>query len=261
MKIGLLGLGSIGKRHAANLFALGEKNLIAYDTAVWDQSLNDYPHIDTICCSIEEFWKQKPEAVLISTPPSTHHALATEVLTRGIHCFIEKPIGPTAFVANDLLFLNDDRKTLAVGYQLNASASVRAFSRDWTTLLLWDKQNMNIWPASTYERDLLLEFSHELALALLWAGATPISATAIWDDPENCTIRLGWSYGRRAEIQLSSNYNGYLRGAWSDHDTWEFSKKENDECYLAELEAFLAGDPYCTGYDALAVMQLIERLR
>jgi hypothetical protein len=60
---------------------------------------------------------------------------------------------------------------------------------------------------------------------------------------------------------LSGNYQGYERGAWSDTGTWAFDKKENDQAYIDEIEAFLCGQPYCTGEEALAVMQVLEMLR
>jgi predicted dehydrogenase len=182
-------------------------------------------------------------------------------IEREIACFCEKPLAMTSLDANDLLWRNDDRVTLACGYQLHACESVRMFSRGWKVLHIWDKQNLQSWPAATYERNILLEYSHELALALLWAGSQPTTATITWSNEMNCLIMLGWPDGRLAKIELSGDYQGYSRGAWSDRGTWAFTVEENDAAYVDELEAFLVGAPYCTGYDALAVMRLIERLR
>ena len=259
MKVAVMGLGSIGQRHVRNLLALGGHELLGYDVRVGSegftagaiQATNALGHV----------WAWQPEAVLICTAPGLHHGLAVEALERGVHTFIEKPIGTSVLEAKDLVFLNDDRSTLACGYQLNASESVRAFSRGWTVLHIWDKQDMGAWPTATYERDLLLEFSHELALCLLLAGSQPTTATIDWQNAENCVIMLGWPDGRLAKIELSADFDGYSRGAWSDRDSWEFNKQENDAAYLSEIEAFLCNAPYCTGEDALEVMKLIERLR
>ena len=259
MKIALFGLGNIGQRHARNISAMCGHELLGYDVSVKAPGFSlAIPRTDML----QEVWAWQPEYVIIATPPAWHHALATEAIMHHCHVFIEKPIGLSVLEANDLIWLNDDRKTLAVGYQLNASAAVREFSRGWKVLHLWDKQDMRRdWPAVTYRRDILLEYSHELATALLWAGSDPATATIDWMDEANCLIMLGWTDGRVAKIELSANYNGYSRGAWSDRDTWQFSKDENDTCYVDELEAFLVNEPYCTAEEGLAVMRLIERLQ
>jgi len=263
VRIAIFGLGSIGQRHVRNLLAMGGHELLGYDVRVGSelwcgagtiQATNALAHV----------WAWQPEAVLVCTAPALHHELAWQVLAEGIHCFIEKPIALTVLEANDLIHLNDNRKTLAVGYQLNACESARCFPRNWKVLHIWDKQDMGTWPTATYARDLLLEYSHELALALLWVGAMPsmpTTATCTWQNAANCVIMLGWPDGRLAKIELSGDFDGYSRGAWSDQGSWEFSKAENDAAYVEEIEAFLAGKPYCTGEDALAVMRLIERLR
>ena len=258
-KICIMGLGSIGQRHVRNILAMGGHELLGYDVRVGSegftagtiQATNARAHV----------WAWQPEAVLICTAPALHHDLAWEALSRNVPTFVEKPIGLSVLEANDLVSLDDGRNTFACGYQLNAMESVRAFSRGWTVLHIWDKQDMGAWPTATYARDLLLDFSHEICTCLLWAGAMPETARIAWSDPLNCLIMLGWKDGRFAWIELSGNYQGYERGAWSDTGTWTFDKAENDEAYRSEIEAFLAGAPYCTGEDALQVMQLIERLR
>jgi predicted dehydrogenase len=254
-----MGLGSIGQRHVRNLLAMGGHELLGYDVRVGSEGFT----AGTIQATnaLAHVWAWQPEAVLICTAPALHHDLAVQTLERRVATFIEKPIGLSVLEANNLVFLNDDKVTLAVGYQLHASPSVRAFSRGWKILHIWDKQDMGAWPTATYERDILLEFSHEISTCLLWAGSLPATANIVWSDTMNCVIMLGWPDGRLAKIELSGDFDGYSRGAWSDQGNWEFDKAENDEAYADEIEAFLAGKPYCTGEDALQVMQLIERLQ
>ena len=259
MRIAIFGLGSIGQRHVRNLLAMGGHELLGYDVRVGSDGFSSGAIQATN--ALEHVWAWHPQAVIIATAPALHHDLAVQAIERGLNCFVEKPVGLSVLEAHNLVFLNDDRNTLAVGYQLHASPSVRAFSRGWKILHVWDKQDMGAWPKATYERDLLLEYSHELALALLWAGSMPTTATAAWANAANCIIMLGWPDGRLAKIELSGDFDGYSRGAWSDTWSWEFDKAENDEAYVEEIEAFLTGKPYCTGEDALAVMRLIERLR
>jgi predicted dehydrogenase len=262
MRIAVFGLGSIGRRHVNNLLALGETDVLVCDPRIGAEGFTGPIGIQSTTAPAH-VWAWQPEAVVICTPPVTHHALAREAVTRRIKCFIEKPMTLTATEARDLIRLNDNRAVLAVGYQLLACESVRQFGRGWDRLAIWDKQNMTRWPIATYPRDLVLEYSHELALALYWAGSMPEKVCILQrPNPMNCSIALQWKDGRTVSLYLSANFYGYARGAISNLvDTWEFTPEANDAAYVAELEAFLAGAPYCTGEDGLAVMELIERLR
>lgn len=254
-----MGLGSIGTRHLRNLLRLGGHDLLVYDPRANEIGFTIVPHVARTA-DLEKVWYFSPDYVLICTPPATHYALAYEALFRRINTFIEKPMTLTAFEANDLVSLNDDYKTLAVGFQLLATPAVRAFPKDWRRLDIWDRQNMATWPTPTYQRQFLTEFSHELSLALFWAGAMPTHFQIDWRTTAHCVITLNWSDQRTATIDLDGECLTYERGAKADQATWTFSKDDNDEAYMAELEAFLAGAPSCTGWHGRDVMHCIEML-
>jgi predicted dehydrogenase len=175
--------------------------------------------------------------------------------------FVEKPL--TQCVADAQIVVDLARSHgahLAVGYQLLACPSVQRFSKDWTHLHIWDRQNMARWPRASYARDLLLDFSHEVSLALFWAGSAPSQANIDWVNPARCAMQLEWNDGRTAQIELASDFIGYERGALSDRDSWTFDGEENDEAYRTELKEFLAGTPICTADHGLSVMQILERV-
>ncbi|GEM_PF-4416683 len=90
MRVGILGMGSIGCRHAANVKALGHE-VIAYDYSIQVQEAikRDY----AMCVTLRDVWTTKPQAVLICTLPSSHLELAYEAFRHGCHTFIEKPLG------------------------------------------------------------------------------------------------------------------------------------------------------------------------
>lgn len=92
MRVGVLGCGSIGRRHAANIANLGHEVIVFdYDIAVQEAIKAIYP----ICFTLRDFWQAEPEAVLICTPPQSHYELAVEAFKHGCHTFIEKPLGLT----------------------------------------------------------------------------------------------------------------------------------------------------------------------
>lgn len=85
MKHLIIGLGSIGKRHAQILMANGQ------DVAGVDIHLNrefNFPAYD----NLESGWKTEPDMVWVCTPTNLHAEHAVEALNRGLHVFIEKPL-------------------------------------------------------------------------------------------------------------------------------------------------------------------------
>ncbi len=92
MKIGLIGLGSMGKNHYRIL-----KELDDFATVV---GLCDYEKLEGYSepcfTDIDEMLENtKPEAVIIATPTFLHKEIALKCIDRGIHIFIEKPAAAT----------------------------------------------------------------------------------------------------------------------------------------------------------------------
>jgi len=151
--------------------------------------------------------------------------------------------------------------TLAVGYQLRAVPAIRQFPRDWKTLHIWDRQKMSGWPIASYQRDMIVEFSHELDLACFLAGSPPDDTYCKWLTPAHAEVMMRWTDGRMATIELRSDYEKYERGALASRSLWEFSYLDNEQAYRDELVAFLDGKPLCTGREGLEVVKLMEALR
>jgi predicted dehydrogenase len=54
--------------------------------------------------------RQEIDAVLVATPPSTHYALAREVIAAGKHCWVEKPLALRAAEARELVQAAQQRR-------------------------------------------------------------------------------------------------------------------------------------------------------
>ncbi len=89
----LVGCGSIGKRHARILAALGVKTLYAFDVDRDQQaSLVDLtPGVQGLG-SLEEGLSKRPDAVFVLTPPRLHIPQAVTAIEAGCHVFLEKPL-------------------------------------------------------------------------------------------------------------------------------------------------------------------------
>jgi predicted dehydrogenase len=119
MKILIAGLGSIGRRHLANLRLLEP----AADITVWHQHSRDHDQFsnpeygERHVFSIDEALESKPEAALVTGPASTHIVTATQLARSGLHLFIEKPLSHTLEGVDELADLcKQKQRVLMVGY-------------------------------------------------------------------------------------------------------------------------------------------------
>lgn len=105
MKILIVGLGSIGRRHLTNLRRIDP----AADITIWHQRAQRHEPsefsglADRHVYSVEEALETKPRAALITNPASVHIPTALPLARAGVHLFIEKPLSHTLEGADDLL--------------------------------------------------------------------------------------------------------------------------------------------------------------
>ena len=88
----VVGCGSIGKRHIRNLLTLGVGVVEAFDTREDRRRDVEKEFGIRSRCRLEDAWADAPNAVLITTPTSSHVPLAQQATESGCHLFIEKPL-------------------------------------------------------------------------------------------------------------------------------------------------------------------------
>ena len=104
LKAAVIGVGSIGQNHArvyremdgAQLVAVVDAN--AASAARIGGRLN-VPHYSDIDKMLDE---QKPDLVSISVPTSLHFKVGMDMIARGLHVLVEKPITSTLEQAQEL---------------------------------------------------------------------------------------------------------------------------------------------------------------
>ncbi len=163
MKIGVIGLGSIGMRHARNLQSLGHK-VIGYDP-------------------IEELRDQFPgeglteEAYVFATPTKHHYGNILDSALTYKPLFVEKPIAH--------LWHPDFHIVRMVGYNLRFHACVKK-AKEWIDA---GRIGKPLWANFTcgqfsdkpaYLRDgVILNWSHEIDLALHLLGPGHLEASSV----------------------------------------------------------------------------------
>ncbi|MBE3139991.1 MAG: Gfo/Idh/MocA family oxidoreductase, partial [Thermoplasmata archaeon] len=184
MRILIYGLGSIGRRHLANL-RLIEPN--AHIT-VWDQEsrLPDCREYlspeDRFVSRLEDALAAQPEVALISSPSPLHVEAALELAKQGAHLFIEKPLSNNLDGVDELIDRCRKRLlVLLVGYNfrfyqplqvvhqalqdgqigrvLSTRAEVGQYLPDWRPAIDYSQ---SVSAKSELGGGALLELSHEL---------------------------------------------------------------------------------------------------
>ena len=127
MKIAVLGCGSIGNRHIANLKRLGV-NVIAWNRSEERAVATQAKHQIKVYRNKEElFLNEKPDACFVCTPNSFHLADAIEAGMRDCHLFIEKPISSSLEGLNQLEeIINKKNLIVQVGANLRYDFGVKS---------------------------------------------------------------------------------------------------------------------------------------
>ena len=115
MKALIVGLGSIGRRHLANLKSLGVTSQIT----ILRRTKESEPTVSgcEIVFDLSDVLKSPPDFAIISSPASEHVKVAFQLAQAGVHLLIEKPLSHHLVGIEELLKLARERTlVLMVGY-------------------------------------------------------------------------------------------------------------------------------------------------
>lgn len=90
MRVLIIGLGSVGRRHLANLRALGVTDLIAYRSGA--RTTTEADNAVVYFSDLDEALSQRPDVAIIANPTHLHVPTALSVAKAGIPFFLEKPL-------------------------------------------------------------------------------------------------------------------------------------------------------------------------
>jgi predicted dehydrogenase len=117
VKILIVGLGSIGRRHLRNLVALGEHDLILCRTrqsTLPEAELAGFPCETDLAAAL----RHQPAAAIISNPTALHLEAAIPAAEAGCHLLLEKPVAASwDQVAELQAALQRSGSRVLVGYQ------------------------------------------------------------------------------------------------------------------------------------------------
>jgi predicted dehydrogenase len=224
----VVGLGSIGRRHARVISALRpDARIVALRRSV--DALPDDVRVTHQVTTIDEALLHRPRAAVIATPATMHLATGRAFADAGVHLLIEKPIADQPAGVETLIAACRRRDlVLMTGYNLRFSPSLRAFRErvrggDIGRILSVRAdvgQYLPSWrPGSDYRRDVsaradlgggvLRELSHEIDyLRWVFGDVSRVSATLRRqsdleiDVEDTASLTLEFADGNRARGPL-----------------------------------------------------------
>jgi predicted dehydrogenase len=107
--MGLVGMGSIGRRHAECLRSLGIDRLYALRSGKGLKSCHGFDFVTDVR-TFDELTEHNPAGVVVANPTAIHSETALPFLKSGIPVLIEKPVDSSVVKANRLLASRDDVK-------------------------------------------------------------------------------------------------------------------------------------------------------
>ncbi len=107
IRVAVIGAGNMGKNHLRNYFLLPGAELVGLADINPDTKKLADEHKTSFFTDYKKMLDEvKPDAVSIVVPTPFHYEVATEVMNRGVHCLLEKPIASTVEEADKLIELS-----------------------------------------------------------------------------------------------------------------------------------------------------------
>ena len=173
-----------------------------------------HPEVPVIADLHELLLDPRIEAVMIATPPRTHHALAKAALEAGRHVLVEKPLAASVEEAEDLIeTANRNGRVLMPGHTFLYSPPVNKVRELISSGELGEvyfvtssRMNLGLYQADGVISDLA---PHDLSILLYWLGrpVTQIAASgqSVFREgvPETAFLNVGFECGARANVQIS----------------------------------------------------------
>jgi predicted dehydrogenase len=92
LRVGLIGLGMMGRNHARVLSNLAGIDFVGVSDPLASVEMNEkYPHLN-VYEDFDELLKKQIDYCVIAAPTGFHKEIAINALNKGVHCLIEKPV-------------------------------------------------------------------------------------------------------------------------------------------------------------------------
>jgi len=293
IRVGVVGVGSIGKNHARICAALKEAKFAAiYDTnSDVARSIGRQYNVP-VANSLDEF-VALVDAATVAAPTNTHYEIASRLLEAGKHVLIEKPITETPKEAEELVRLaRESSVILQVGHVERFNPVMSALQERLTRPVFIEVHRLSQYPFRSLEIGVVLDLMiHDLEIILHLVrspvksiDAVGLPALSTTEDIANARIRFQSGcvanltasrispekmrkirvFQAEPQTYLSLDYQnqaGEIHRLANGQITRDKVPIEKDEPLKRELQSFIecasrGQQPLVSGYEATAALEL-----
>jgi len=134
-RIGIVGLGLIGKERLKAVEILQQRNLPIKISAIYDPWQKDIESLSskckaTICLSIDDMIAQHPDLIIVAVPHDTAVEVTTKFLSAGLNVLLEKPMGRSLQEAYQLAESCSRPSQLSIAHNYRFFAGIAALLHD-----------------------------------------------------------------------------------------------------------------------------------
>ena len=220
LRVGIIGYGYWGPNLTRNFYELPSAELVAVADLKEErreQARSKYPQIG-LTSDYQGLFNLGLDAVVVATPPATHHQIARECLEHNLHVLVEKPMTLTTQDAEDLIQLADSKGLiLMVGHTFIYNSAILALkqlidSGELGKIYYLDAARLNL---GLFQRDsnVLWDLApHDISILLYLLGQVPISVSA----QGMCCVSAGIYDIAYLNLIFPDNIPAYIHVSWLD---------------------------------------------
>jgi predicted dehydrogenase len=210
LRVGVVGVGYLGRYHAEKYAALPQADLVAV-IDIDGERANSVAQ--TVCTEGFADYREllgRVDAVSIVTPTREHFRLAREFLTAGVHVLLEKPMTQTLEEADELIALAQQNQcVLQIGHLERFNPAFRAIAPRLRRPMFMEAHRLALFTERGLEVDVILDLMiHDLDIVLQIMQEMPSEIRAsgipvLTPLPDIATVRLEFANGAVANLTAS----------------------------------------------------------
>jgi predicted dehydrogenase len=221
LKIGAIGYGYWGPNLIRNFVELPHTEVYAVadlDQARLHHVQSRYPHIHCFTTDYRELFGLGLDAVVVATPPHTHHRIVRDCLQNGLHVLVEKPLTLSSEDALDLIQVAEAQdQILMVGHTFEYNPAVQTLKQMISSGELGDIQYIDAVRVSlglfNAHLNVIWDLApHDISILLYLLGMTPESVAA---QGTSC-LQNGVEDVAYVTLRFPNNILAHMRLSWLD---------------------------------------------
>jgi len=218
VRIGVVGVGHLGEFHVQKYRAMKGVDLVGVVDTNAARAAEIAQRYDTrVYGSLEEILG-RVDAVSLAVPTESHFSVAEEILPRGVHLLIEKPITYDEADANRLIEMARERKlVLQVGHVERFNPAVVKMESLLTQPIFVESHRMNLFTVRGTDVDVVLDLMiHDLDIILHMVQSEvgevhAVGMSVITQKTDIANVRIIFENGTVANLTASRVSNQPLR--------------------------------------------------